>query len=1012
VKVSFIKIVSMFIIFAMVFSQLPLGTFAAETSVSRDEYSRTYINSDLSETVEIFPYSLFTQNKDTLGWEQKQNVEVDSGAISYVSETEPLKNFSLSNEVKIGKDTTGQYEAYMKFGNHLPSLNGGLLLGAKLRLYDLMNNNPESCYYCPYYINEQYSIYKILNPWNVQDLTWSNKPELSESPVANKTTAMPVNGAYFIWDVSSLVAEWYKNPGSYYGVAIKAANPQSETSLRTFSKLNSNINLVPVLQIRYSPKPEAPMAVSHGLGPNSSKGYVNLQWYPVTGAKGYRVYMYNGKEFEQVYEGKDTKWSSLGKNLWPTNEQIRNGEVTLRKDGSGTDLSDHPGLVYRKQGDTTKEADKYYFRISAYNDYGETELSEETAVKMPDTTAPTVPENIRVSNELISNFTLTWDPSVDNSKVEYSVKLTTDSGYQVFTGSTDTNSITIPEEYLIPQVSYNFSLMAKDTSGYQSNYSDYSAPVKVTARRKMDAQLISISSFTTVQEAGSSPKVRIVFKNTGVEPWTQAGGYLLKADGIDFSVALAATDVIKTGDVKAFEFKLSADMPLGTTQIRWQMFNQNTGYFGESNTMTVSFEDRIGPQISLFSPIANQTVSGKVLLEGLISDYRLKHYSVSYGYGEAPTEWIKIKDGNAPAVDLGEWETKNLKNGTYKLRIEAEDTSGNKASLDRIIYVNNPVPTPTVHEVTDQSTSVTGTAKPGTNILILRGETRIGSGTVNKDGTFSVAIPVQPAGTYIKIISIEGGNESDAVSVQVKDVTPPKQPRVNIVNNKSTVITGKTEPAALVMVKLPAKTYSGKADALGNFAIAIPIQNSGTTLNVMAKDTAGNISAPRSVTVARVAPNIPAVNEVNNKSSLITGKTEKYAIVTAKIGTKTYSSKADAYGNYKITIPIQNSGVKLYVTAKDTAGNISAARSVTVARVAPNIPVINPVRYYSTAVTGKTERYAVVSVKIGTRVYSAKADYNGNFKVYIPKQRTGTKLAVTAKDAKGLISAARMVTVY
>jgi hypothetical protein len=196
---------------------------------------------------------------------------------------------------------------------------------------------------------------------------------------------------------------------------------------------------------------------------------------------------------------------------------------------------------------------------------------------------------------------------------------------------------------------------------------------------------------------------------------------------------------------------------------------------------------------------------------------------------------------------------------------------------------------------------------------------------------FPVTISVQLTGTYIKIISIEGGNESDAVSVQVKDGTPPKQPLVNIVNNKSTVIAGKTDPAALVMVKLSAKTYNGKADELGNFAIAIPIQNSGTTLTVM---------------------------------------------------------------------------------AKDTAGNISAACSVTVARVAPNIPVINPVRYYSTAVTGKTERYAVVSVKIGAKVYSAKADYNGNFKVYIPKQRTGTKLAVTAKDAKGLISAARMVTVY
>ena len=165
-----------------------------------------------------------------------------------------------------------------------------------------------------------------------------------------------------------------------------------------------------------------------------------------------------------------------------------------------------------------------------------------------------------------------------------------------------------------------------------------------------------------------------------------------------------------------------------------------------------------------------------------------------------------------------------------------------------------------------------------------------------------------------------------------------------------------------------------------------------TILNVTAKDTTGTTSTPRTVTVSRVAPNIPTVSTVYNNVSYIIGKTEKYALVTAKIDLKTYSTKADAYGNYKITIPIQNSGIKVHVTVKDTAGNISATASVTVTRVAPNIPLVNAVRYYSSTVTGKTERYVVVSVKIGTRIYSAKSDYYGNIKVYIPKQRTGTKL--------------------
>ena len=74
-------------------------------------------------------------------------------------------------------------------------------------------------------------------------------------------------------------------------------------NLRTFTKLNNNLLQMPVLQIQYSPKPKAPSGIATRLQANSGKGMINLQWSSVTGAKGYRVYLYNGKEFEQVYDG-------------------------------------------------------------------------------------------------------------------------------------------------------------------------------------------------------------------------------------------------------------------------------------------------------------------------------------------------------------------------------------------------------------------------------------------------------------------------------------------------------------------------------------------------------------------------------------------------------------------------------------------------------------------------------------------------------------------------------------
>jgi hypothetical protein len=80
--------------------------------------------------------------------------------------------------------------------------------------------------------------------------------------------------------------------------------------------------------------------------------------------------------------------------------------------------------------------------------------------------------------------------------------------------------------------------------------------------------------------------------------------------------------------------------------------------------------------------------------------------------------------------------------------------------------------------------------------------------------------------------------------------------------------------------------------------------------------------------------------------------------------------------------------------------------------VAPNLPLVNAVKYTATTVTGKTEKLAVVKVWIGKRMYWAKANSYGSFKVSIPRQKRGTPFSVSATDPKGLTSAARTVKVY
>jgi hypothetical protein len=317
----------------------------------------------------------------------------------------------------------------------------------------------------------------------------------------------------------------------------------------------------------------------------------------------------------------------------------------------------------------------------------------------------------------------------------------------------------------------------------------------------------------------------------------------------------------------------------------------------------------------------------------------------------------------------------------------------------------------TVNSINNTSTTVTGKTEKSAMVSVTIGS-KIYTANADTNGNYKVSIPIQNAGTLITIgAKDQRGNASVPKKINVSKVAP-NMPIVNSVNNKSAAVTGKTEKSATVSVTIGSKIYSAKADSIGNYMVAIPIQNASTLITVKAKDSAGRISAANNITVNKVAPNKPIVNSINNKSAAVTGKTEKSATVSAAIGKKVYTAKADKYGNYKVAIPIQNANTLISVKAKDSAGRVSAASNKSVSKVAPDIPIVTPVRSYSKAVLGKAEKYTKVTIKIKTNVYSGKADAYGNFNITIPKQTVGTKINVNSTDSQVRVSATRTVTVY
>ncbi|MGG3709506.1 Ig-like domain-containing protein [Heyndrickxia coagulans] len=265
-----------------------------------------------------------------------------------------------------------------------------------------------------------------------------------------------------------------------------------------------------------------------------------------------------------------------------------------------------------------------------------------------------------------------------------------------------------------------------------------------------------------------------------------------------------------------------------------------------------------------------------------------------------------------------------------------------------------------------------------------------------------------PAGTYYLKISSDYNTGKYVLSVNAP--LYPSAPSINTVSTNSTSVSGKTDANCTVYVKAGSKTYKGKSNNKGDYKVSIPKQKAGTKIYVYATNTYGK-SGTKVTTVGSPAAT-PSVNTVSNKSTFVSGKTSKSSTVHVKIGSKTYKGKSNNKGDYKVSIPKQKAGTKIYVYATNTYGK-SGTKSVTVVdRIAPSTPSVNTVSHTSRYITGKTEAYATVTAYTGSKkIGSAKADKHGSYKIKISPKKKGTVVKVKATDKSGNSSGYRTVKV-
>ncbi|MEH7087003.1 Ig-like domain-containing protein [Neobacillus drentensis] len=268
------------------------------------------------------------------------------------------------------------------------------------------------------------------------------------------------------------------------------------------------------------------------------------------------------------------------------------------------------------------------------------------------------------------------------------------------------------------------------------------------------------------------------------------------------------------------------------------------------------------------------------------------------------------------------------------LVIIATDGAENESEGTTIKVLDKTAPTVlTVNTVSDKSKEVTGKTEAGATVSILIG-TKIYTAKADTNGNFKVIIPVQKAGTKLNVTTKDAaGNVSVAKVITVIDKTPPVTPTVYTISDLAKVVTGKAEAGAIVTVTIGTKKYIAKADAKGNYKVAIPVQKSGTRVFVTAKDATGNVSVAKSVIVIdKTAPLAPKIKTaVKSTTKEVTGTAEPYSTITIKAGKKVIgTAKTDSKGKFKVKIKAQKKKTVLSVTATDKAKNVSKATTVKV----------------------------------------------------------------------------------
>ncbi|MGU3397280.1 DNRLRE domain-containing protein [Priestia sp. D51] len=285
---------------------------------------------------------------------------------TFVSSAYPTTNYDkfwesssgyYSLKVGLYDSTTGTNYSYVK--PDISKLQGAVVDSAKFNIYTAHSYSSTA---------SNVWLDRVDGNWSPGSLTWNTKPNST-----NIATASTAKGQMASFDVLSTVKDWVAGTKPNYGFKLHE-NGNGQTYWKKFYASENSTNK-PYLAVDYH-YPTLNTPTGTATSNNDGSGYSNLSWNAVAGATGYRIKIFNGASYETFDVGNTTSWSTKGKGIWPTADEIAAGKYQLHHDGKGTELSASPSEVYGNAGTKYASSRLYYFRVSAIFPGGESDNSD------------------------------------------------------------------------------------------------------------------------------------------------------------------------------------------------------------------------------------------------------------------------------------------------------------------------------------------------------------------------------------------------------------------------------------------------------------------------------------------------------------------------------------------------------------------------------------------------------------------------------------------------------------